>query len=404
MLENNDYQFIDQIMTMSIEEGDVKSVLDLFARFTNTTVAYIDKAEVIKKFSANSSDEFCNNIRMYPTEEIMRIYMHFPVIHCEELIGIIVIDLAPNAAFPLISFIPSLANALIICRIYGKSDKISYISEDELIGVLLTGKQDDINLYKNHFIQRRMDVNGTFCAVVIYIDIAPNEVLQEFIGLLFERFCGVVKCFPLRFIGCVRDQLLIFNFMAHNDEIIETVVGNFREIAKSESIDKQTKLTNILIGVGESICGVDKFLLSYKQAIYAIKYSVMSKQKYSLCKWASMAVHCDIASMSDCTEHLARSVKVLKPLIEYDFAHKGKCVLFSTLTAFVLSFWNIKLSAKLMHLHYNSIIYRSQTIEKVLGLDLSSPSVQFDLSLIVRIYLFSLSLDEIKYVCSHFKD
>lgn len=315
MLENKGYEFIDQIMKISIEDGEVKSVLDLFASFTNTTVAYIDKTEIVKKFSSNSSDQFCNNIRMYPTEEIMRIYMHFHVMHCEELVGIIVIDLAPNAIFPFNSFLPSLANALTICRIYGKCDKISYASEDALIDILLTGHQEDINLYKSQFIQRRMDINGVFCAVVVYIDMDPTIPATELIGQLFERFCGIVKCFPLRFISCMRGQLFIFNFMVSNDEIVETVVSNFREIAKSDGIDKQKLFTNILIGVGESVTGVDKFIQSYKQALYAIKYSIMIKQKYFLCKWESMAVHCNIAGMSDCKEYLARSVKVLNPLI-----------------------------------------------------------------------------------------
>ena len=50
--------------------------------------------------------------------------------------------------------------------------------------------------------------------------------------------------------------------------------------------------------------------------------------------------------------------------------------------------------------HYNSIKYRYNNISEILGMDLDDPQNRFDLSLLVKIYLYSLDVKELDLLIS----
>lgn len=75
--------------------------------------------------------------------------------------------------------------------------------------------------------------------------------------------------------------------------------------------------------------------------------------------------------------------KYMQPLITYDEKNGG--ILIETLEKYFKNGMNIRKTAGEMYVHKNSIIYRLDKIESLLGTSLSSPDILFDLQLCLKI-------------------
>lgn len=388
MESTNDYGFIEELTTGSLEHGSIELILKIFSEFCDVAVAYIESPENIIHISFGS-DNFSSNIRLYPIEEVTRLYTHFPVMHYGDFFGSIVIDSPNGVFFPQNRFLPHLANALKICKFLGTNEIFNLESDDAIIDILMSGHKDGIDASKNRLMRKRIDPNGEFCAVAIYFK-AEETASEAYSGLL-ERFRGVAKCFPIPFISCVWHDFFVFYFFVSENDIIKSIINNFKEIAIHHGKEKESPYS-IYIGVGGIVRGFENFLWSWNQSVNSIKYALIKENNSLLCLWEDMGINRNISDMAGDPEYLVRCVAMLSPLLEHDCSHKGD--LLPTLVAFVIKQWNLTASAKFMYLHYNSIKYRYKKIAEIMKCDLDSPETRFNLVMAVRAHLFSLSMSD----------
>ena len=160
-----DHEFIEILEKTSLEHGNIEKILNIFTDFTSITAAYIENYEK-KHYISGGADYFSSNIRLYPMEELMRLYIHFPVIHCNSPLGMLILNSSPNSSFASNYLLPHLANAIIICSLFNKKDNTSITCDQAILDILLHGTKDEINACKNYMKQRRFTLDGTFCAVV----------------------------------------------------------------------------------------------------------------------------------------------------------------------------------------------------------------------------------------------
>ena len=403
MSELDDYRFIELLTANSLESGSMEQTLDMFAEFSGMPVAYIESAKNISHIS-RAPNNFSENIRLYPLDEVLRIYKHFPVTHAGNFIGSIILNTPPDVFFPQNRFLPHLANALKICGFIGNSETLTTQSDESFINILLTGNSEDIAACKNWLKQKKIDPDGKFCAVAIYMvydrhDENDPEAEKKELHVLYERFKGIAKCFPVQFISCIWNCFIVFDFLITDDSLLSAIINNFEEITLHHQMDDMNRIS-LLIGVGDKISGYDRFSTSWAQSVNSIKYSMLgSNDKKILCLWSDVGIDQNIADMASQQGYLSRCVNILEPLLAYDRSHRG--ILFPTLVAFTINQWNLTASAKYMFLHYNSIKYRYNNIASIMNLDLDSSKTRFDLAIIVRTYLFSLPMEKFLLTINH---
>ena len=179
---------------------------------------------------------------------------------------------------------------------------------------------------------------------------------------------------------------------------MKPIIINFSEIS-SHHLSEHHKCKLIpLIGCGDEGAGYEEIASSWKNSISAIRHTIICSKQHLSSEWTDMGAEKICASLANNAEHLVQCKKILYPLLTYDNSHHGS--LFRTMVVFVLNHWNLTLSAKKMFLHYNSIKYRYNNISEILGMDLDDPQNRFDLSLLVKIYLYSLDVKELDLLIS----
>ncbi len=70
--------------------------------------------------------------------------------------------------------------------------------------------------------------------------------------------------------------------------------------------------------------------------------------------------------------------------MEYDKNHNSE--LLNTLTVILENDWNLKVSADVLFIHYNTMKYRYKKIASIINEDLNQSDVRLNLSLALKIY------------------
>lgn len=391
-----DHEFIEILEKTSLEHGNIEKILNIFTDFTSITAAYIENYEK-KHYISGGADYFSSNIRLYPMEELMRLYIHFPVIHCNSPLGMLILNSSPNSSFASNYLLPHLANAIIICSLFNKKDNTSITCDQAILDILLHGTKDEINACKNYMKQRRFTLDGTFCAVVVYVKQKYVLTNDSIMAELSQEMRGLAQCFAIPFIMVNKKNLITFDFMVSDEDILKAIIDNFHEVAIRYNHKYGTN--SMYIGVGSHITGFENYYISWNEAIDSIKYFLFNNIRIILCYWHDIGINRNLAYAAHdntCYKHVEA---MLKPLMEYDRSHSVG--LFITLVAFVLNHWNLTATAKLMFLHYNSVKYRYKSICSILKLDMNSQEVRFCLSIAIRTYVFAQSINECESIITN---
>jgi hypothetical protein len=406
MLESEESSFIEALTSGSIESGDIARILDMFVDFSGIPVAYVETAKSAL-FISKAPDNFSEDLRLYPLEEIFRLYIHFPVMHSGTLIGSIILNVPQGTFFSYDKILPHLANAIKICELTGDEDTLPIQNDESFIDIMLSGHtgKEDLVMCRNWLKHKRIDPDGEFCAAAVYVydkdahaaDRSSDERETE-ISILYERFHGIAKCFPVQFISCIWGGFIVFGFFVIEHSMIKAIANNFEEIALHRRMKNSSRL-NLAIGIGDTLRGYENFATSWNQAVNAIKNSILNCDDRIICIWSNIGIDRNIADMASKPDYLCRCTEILEPLLAYDRSHRG--ILFPTLVSFIVNEWNITASAKGMFLHYNSIKYRYNNIAAIMKIDLDSPRNRFNLTLAVKTYLYSLPIDDFIATISH---
>ncbi|OGX61231.1 MAG: hypothetical protein A2189_06585 [Paenibacillus sp. RIFOXYA1_FULL_44_5] len=90
--------------------------------------------------------------------------------------------------------------------------------------------------------------------------------------------------------------------------------------------------------------------------------------------------------MADHEELTYPLLKILKPFLQDEVKNSEELI--ETLRCYVYQNGNIKETAGLLYCHYNSVLYRLERIESILGISVRNPDNFFHLQLAIRLYDF----------------
>lgn len=393
---------IQHMTALSIETGDMEQLLELLSNFTHVAAAFIDSEKKLT-VTGNSPEVFKENVRLYPFEEIQRIYYSYTITSASDHIGSLILDIPFGSDLPSKDLLPHFANSAKICRMNEINDTFFSESDDSMLFSLLKGTIEDMGYAKTWLKKKRINTEGKFRAVSIWLKgnqdqgISEEEIFAER-KLLCQRYYGISRCSSLPFLYLMDHEMIFFLFSVNENSSLKPIIINFSEIS-SHHLSEHHKCKLIpLIGCGDEGAGYEEIASSWKNSISAIRHTIICSKQHLSSEWTDMGAEKICASLANNAEHLVQCKKILYPLLTYDNSHHGS--LFRTMVVFVLNHWNLTLSAKKMFLHYNSIKYRYNNISEILGMDLDDPQNRFDLSLLVKIYLYSLDVKELDLLIS----
>jgi PucR family transcriptional regulator, purine catabolism regulatory protein len=107
----------------------------------------------------------------------------------------------------------------------------------------------------------------------------------------------------------------------------------------------------------------------------------------TLCYYDKLGMYPIIHVLSDQESIKKQLFQYIGPLYAHDKENNSKLV--ETLITYLQFGGNIKETAKASFCHYNSIVYRLERVQSLLGVDLKDPDIRFQLQMAVKVFAFS---------------
>ncbi len=142
-----------------------------------------------------------------------------------------------------------------------------------------------------------------------------------------------------------------------------------------------------LIGIGETQQEVSGFKKSFQQAWEAVCVAQCTANSKNIVHFLELGILQLLIKYPDKTYTLEFIERTLGSLIHYD-NEKGTDYL-DTLAA-ILQNSNLKETAKLLFLHYNTIVFRKKRIERILGISINEFETKLTLATAIKLYKLNL--------------
>ncbi|MDP3058866.1 MAG: PucR family transcriptional regulator ligand-binding domain-containing protein, partial [bacterium] len=140
--------------------------------------------------------------------------------------------------------------------------------------------------------------------------------------------------------------------------------------------------SKLLIGVGRDSKSIRDIKYSFRQARRALRTAAQVSGLGSVVNYDSLGVYRLFEEMSGSPELQAYIRDCLQPLLDYD--QENNTDFLGTLRGYFEAGGNLKQVAKLMFVHYNTVIYRMERIQKLLAIDLDNPQHRLSLEVAVK--------------------
>jgi hypothetical protein len=128
---------------------------------------------------------------------------------------------------------------------------------------------------------------------------------------------------------------------------------------------------DVTCGVSEQLISPEMLPRGVYQAERAIDLGLRLGRSGSPVRYDELGIYRLLCTIGDMQQLMGFARDVLGPLLDYDAQHRGELV--RTLSVYLHHHGSHKQSARMLHLHTNTVAYRMARIESISGLDLSDP-------------------------------
>jgi PAS domain S-box-containing protein len=166
------------------------------------------------------------------------------------------------------------------------------------------------------------------------------------------------------------------------------------------SLDKQRKLSEQLLnqvierspglkltaGIADPACNIAELREHYRQALTAVQCGKRIWPQQRIYLYGELGVYQLLSGFSDSRQRDAYIERMLGKLLQYDNKRKGE--LFLETLEIILSVENMKQGAEQLAIHYQTLLFRKQRLEKILGVSLDDFAVK--MSLLTALHMLKL--------------
>jgi purine catabolism regulator len=137
------------------------------------------------------------------------------------------------------------------------------------------------------------------------------------------------------------------------------------------------------VGTGRPYRGVRNVAKSYQEALTAVKVSRLIDEGKKVCNFEDLGPYRFLYELRVSKDMQSFHQEIVGKIKLYD--SQNNINLMETLEIYFANDGNLRNTAKALHMHKNSVIYRIKKIEEITGLDLRNPEDRFNLQLGIKL-------------------
>lgn len=138
----------------------------------------------------------------------------------------------------------------------------------------------------------------------------------------------------------------------------------------------------LTVGVGNTFDSIFDCYKSYEQARQGLELMRSDTGGNVVARWSDMGLYKLLCSVKDNPETREFVADVIDPLIN----RRGEPVLYETLISIIENKWNLRRTADLMGIHYNTVQYRYNKISEILTVDIEDSRDRLKIELATAIH------------------
>ncbi len=237
----------------------------------------------------------------------------------------------------------------------------------------------NVDLHACHLVMV-LDVDGFSDEITSHrwTDIDALSIKRRFLHTVMDI---ALKDRPGSLVGMQSDSVLLLVPVPDGTDIQKGVLfGKKIQAALHTSLSDLT----VSIGIGRAVSNYLDLPQSYQDAQVALYTSTSSQGQGRVIAYAELGILPLLLQSRSQANLVAFMHRYLDPLLAYDAQKESELV--STLRAYLANNAHMQRTAKDCHIHINTLKYRMQRIEDILGSDLSDGNTRFNLQLALNIH------------------
>lgn len=383
-------RFADGLMRTLLNERSVQSILEYCRAATGVGLAFFERAHD-EPTVASEDREFAERCVFFPAAEIQRLYRSWQIVS-HGIDGYLAADVnfARNGGFE--ALVPLIVDAILLSKVSQSADELNGLKRREVFARLLGASEDEAGRLCE-ILCEGLPLEGGFYAMSCFVEILDPEgnPAREKQRELFAKYVKILKSSALETIHTQVGDCFATAIFCNERRNFDYILNNLSELFAYYSTSLPRPYGFFArCGIGGRGSGAADFRRSFREAEMAVKHSILEGGRDLYVPWDALGPLRMLADPPPGDESgLMHALEELRTL------QRAKATpLFSTLVHLVRNYWNITATAERLSLHYNSMKYRYERIEELLGLNLGDERNRFTLSLLVRSLLFDLPMPD----------
>ena len=383
-------EFAEGLMRALLGGGGVAGLLEYCRDKTGVGLAFFRQSSA-EPVIASGDEEFAERCVFFPMAEILRLYRGWRV-DGHGIVGHLVADSRFVGRSSFEELVPLVIDAILLCLKPSESDEPDIPKRGEILSRLLDAPDAEAErLCASLGEHIKLPLDGGFYVMSSYVDLRDpaGKPAPEGLRALFAKYARILDSSPLEAIHAHTGDFFATAFFCAEQKnfgyLLDNVTELFSYYPASLGAGWRLFARSGVGGCGDSpLC----FRRSFRESGVAIRHALMENLPGTFAFWENLGAFKLLAVCPDIAgSDLAKAVGELRTLQK-----AKKTPLFSTLVHLVRNYWNLTATAESLSLHYNSMKYRYDRIEEVLGRALGDERNRFELSLLVRSILYDMDM------------
>ncbi|HET7522327.1 MAG TPA: PucR family transcriptional regulator ligand-binding domain-containing protein [Bacillales bacterium] len=253
---------------------------------------------------------------------------------------------------------------------------------------LAKGEFESWDIVRSRAVTHGLNIDLPYVCLLGQIENRTDRLpIQLPVQNIVEHILHVEKDMGRKIIATYQQDTLVVFVEISNEPVMDTVSIFFRYL--DARLEKMNPDVTISWGIGENVAGVRTFHEGYKAASTALAIGRKQKGPGHRTAYGDTPMYRALFTLAENEEMRQITREVIGKLIQYD-RDKG-IDLINTVKAYVRHKGNISRTARALHLHRQSLVYRLQKIESLTGRSFDDPDDLFLMDLCVKLWTTGLS-------------
>lgn len=289
----------------------------------------------------------------------------------------------------------AIEHAVTVFTLKMMQSKIAYEAEERVSGDYLDDLLNGSYHSSRDMIQRASYLGCDFsepCQVIcIEIDDFSKLLFKQkgnegFVSQLKRQVFDIVRNFvaenmPSSMAGIKSDAIVVIAPYSKHKSV--PVLADIAPLIK-DKVKQMVPEVTVSIGIGKVTDSIDEIKNSYQEAKRAILIARKFDRKDQVVTYDGLGAYKLLFSISDDADLKQFVDQTLGPVLKYDREKKNE-ILTNTIQQYIYCNYNNQKTADSLFIHLNTLKYRLQKIQNIIGIDLHDPETRLNLQLALKI-------------------